>query len=540
MNKFYDEYFGVVNISNYQICFEELEILGKGIKFCSTPPLYDHGAVKENIDKFFRNANLFLFFSEEDHSQSEIEINSTDGFKHQELKLPSKFNPPMPSMLEHIQEILTDRILTHNPSKGRPRNLTKKQYHLLKELQNNNSIVIKKADKGSDIVIMDREFYVREAMRQLIGKKFYKRCEKDLTLEHHSLVQELILEMFNKKIISEQTYKFLSTGGKRTSIFYLLPKIHKNLLNPPGRPIVSAVDSPTERISMMLDIILQPLLVDTKSYIKDTPDFLRKIEEITILSEENFFTLDVASLYTNIPLEESLDIMEEEFFPKTKCGIPIKYFRKLLELILKCNNFKFDRKHFLQINGTVMGTRVAPTYANLFMAHFEEKYIYTHNSRPRKWFRFIDDIWGIFKGNKDSFQKFNSEINSIHSSITFTREFSETEVDFLDVTTYRKNSKVYSKLFCKPTDSHSYLEFNSCHPPNNKTSIPYSQFLRIRRNCTEWEFFIQNGLKLNAYFSIRGYPTNLVREAFLKVNALTRKEILFGDKKNTSDENTKK
>ena len=119
----------------------------------------------------------------------------------------------------------------------------------------------------------------------------------------------------------------------------------------------------------------------------------------------------------------------------------------LLELVLKCNNFKFDRNVFLQISGTAMGTRVAPTFANLFMAQFEEKYIYTHNSRPRKRFRFIDDIWGIFKGNKDSFQKFNSEINSIHSSITFSGEFSETEVDFLDVTTYRKNSKVYSKLF---------------------------------------------------------------------------------------------
>ena len=189
-------------------------------------------------------------------------------------------------MLEHIQEILTDRILTHNPSKARPRNLTKKQYHLLDELQNNNSIVIKKAGKGSNIVIMDREFYVKEAMRQLTDKKFYKRCEKDLTSEHYSLVQELILEMFNKKIISEQTYKFLSTGGKRTSIFYLLPEIHKNLLNPPGRPIVSSVDCPTERISMMLDIILQPLLLDTKSYTKYTPDFLRKIEELTILSEE--------------------------------------------------------------------------------------------------------------------------------------------------------------------------------------------------------------------------------------------------------------
>ena len=359
--------------------------------------------------------------------------------------------------------------------------------------------------------------------------------------------------MFNKKIISEQTYKFLSIGGKRTSIFYLLPKIRKNYLNSPGRPIVSSVDCPTERISMMLDLILQPLLLDTKSdstnfleltmtpdsspqritvpiylpalgvwkqlrslqtrkiileYIKDTPDFLRKLEELEILPEDNFFTLDVASLYTNIPLEESLDIMEEEFFPKTNCCIPVSYLRKMLELILKC---KFNRKHFLQTNGTAMGTRVSPTYANLFMAHFEETHIYTHNSRPRIWFRFIDDIWGIFRGDESSFKKFNFDINSVHSSIKLSGEFSNIEVNFLDVTTYRKNSKVFSRLFCKPTDSHSYLEFNSCHPPNNKKSIPYSQFLRIRRNCSEWKFFIENGLKLSTYFSLRGYPTNLVK-----------------------------
>ena len=134
--------------------------------------------------------------------------------------------------------------------------MTNAEYKMIEHLKENNSIVIKKADKGSSIVILDREYYIKEAMRQLSDKKFYKECKKDLTLEHHSIIQELILQMFDKKIISEQTYKFLSEGWKRTSIFYLLPKIHKNLVEPPGRPIVSSIDSPTERISMMLDIIL--------------------------------------------------------------------------------------------------------------------------------------------------------------------------------------------------------------------------------------------------------------------------------------------
>ena len=100
--------------------------------------------------------------------------------------------------------------------------------------------------------------------------------------------------------------------------------------------------------------------------------------------------------------------------------------------------------------------------------------------------------------------------------------------------------RIFSRLFCKPTDSHSYLEFNSCHPPQNKNSIPYSQFLRIRRNCTEWEDFLQNGLKLSAYFSIRGYRVELATKAFLQTNKLTRNEILEEKSNSIKDDTNKK
>ena len=80
--------------------------------------------------------------------------------------------------------------------------------------------------------------------------------------------------MFAEKEISEKTFLFLIKGGKRRSIIYMLPKIHKNKFPYPGRPIVSSVNSPTEKISMLLDIILQPFVLKTKSYIRDTGDFL--------------------------------------------------------------------------------------------------------------------------------------------------------------------------------------------------------------------------------------------------------------------------
>ena len=112
--------------------------------------------------------------------------------------------------------------------------------------------------------------------------------------------------------------------------------------------------------------------------------------------------------YTQTSIRRKSRDNGKRILSKTNCVIHTTYLVRMLELILKCNNFTFNRKHFLQVNGTAMGTRVAPTYANLFMAHFEETYVYFYrnNYKPRIWFRFIDDIWGIFSGNRNDFQTF--------------------------------------------------------------------------------------------------------------------------------------
>ena len=104
-------------------------------------------------------------------------------------------------------------------------------------------------------------------------------------------------------------------------------------------------------------------------------------------------------------------------------------------MVLKMNNFTFNNKNNLQINGTAMGTRVAPTYANLFMDYIERKFIYPQRIKPRIWFRFIDDIWGIFNGSESELLTFVEYCNSFHELIKFTIEYSRNEVSFLNVIT---------------------------------------------------------------------------------------------------------
>ena len=90
----------------------------------------------------------------------------------------------------------------------------------------------------------------------------------------------------------------------------MLPKIHK--VGHPARPIVSSSGAPTENISAFVDYHLHPLVTKLPSYIQDTSDFLRKLQDLPALPDNTLLvTLDVSSLYTNIPHTEGIDACRE-------------------------------------------------------------------------------------------------------------------------------------------------------------------------------------------------------------------------------------
>ena len=183
INTFWQKYYGVVHLSYYNLNQTELRVLGRGLKFCPTPPVYDHGRLKESLDRFFRTMTLFLFF-ESNNDNNVDETNDTDPkpFSHKDLKLPSTFNPVMPSNLECMYHSVMEKILKHNPTKERRRDLSNEEYKCLTKLAENKDIVIKKADKGSNTVILDRSQYVKEGEKQLNDSKYYEPQSKDLTL----------------------------------------------------------------------------------------------------------------------------------------------------------------------------------------------------------------------------------------------------------------------------------------------------------------------------------------------------------------------
>jgi peptide-methionine (R)-S-oxide reductase len=298
----------------------------------------------------------------------------------------------------------------------------------------------------------------------------------------------------------------------------------------PGRPIVSANNSPTERISEFADFFLKPLVLNTKSYVRDTTDFINKIESIDTLPNECYLcTVDVTSLYTNIPNEEGI----------SACKIILDNYRQgpcipsndniilVLRHVLNMNNFNFNGKHYLQVGGTAMGTRVAPSFANIFMADFEERYVYTYPTQPKIWLRYIDDIFMIWDHDKDSLDSFLNYLNECHHRIKFTSEISDSFVNFLDTSVHIDNNrKLYTDLYCKPTDAHNYLLYSSAHPKHLLRSLPYSQLLRIRRICSHISDFDKNAITIGQHFIRRHYPEDLISESIIRARRMDRRSLL--------------
>lgn len=89
------------------------------------------------------------------------------------------------------------------------------------------------------------------------------------------------------------------------------------------------------------------------------------------------------------------------------------------------------------------------------------------------------------------------------------------------------NNSIKSNLYRKPTSGHTVLRFHSFHPPALKKSIPYSQYLRLRRNCIDDADFKIHADNLCVRLKERGYTNTTLKQAFQKACGLTRKEALY-------------
>ena len=189
-------------------------------------------------------------------------------------------------------------------------NLPRDELEALHQLSQDDSIVIKPADKGSAIVVWGREGYCKEAYMQLNDSGVYQKVNSYSGKIINNIINQQLAHMLTQKEINKRQLTHLSTIRAEPGKFYLLPKIHKRLHQVPGRPIISNCGMATENISAFVEYHLSSIIPAIPRILKDTMDFLNRLTNINPIPENAFLvTFDVVGLYPHIPHQEGISAM---------------------------------------------------------------------------------------------------------------------------------------------------------------------------------------------------------------------------------------
>lgn len=157
---------------------------------------------------------------------------------------------------------------------------------------------------------MDTSTYLREAYRQLNDTEVYAKLSKDPKWDFEKKLLQIVNKAHHDHLIDDKLCTFLIVSNLITPVLYLLPKIHKTLIDPPGRPIVSGKGSLFNNASIFLDKLLCEFATTAPSYIRDTNDFLEKFKSVELPTNPVLASFDVISLYTSIDVIDGIEAVK--------------------------------------------------------------------------------------------------------------------------------------------------------------------------------------------------------------------------------------
>ena len=323
-------------------------------------------------------------------------------------------------------------------------------------------------------------------------------------------VNRYLRKLKAEKVINESIYSSLYASGSRPGILYGLPKVHKN--GCPIRPITSAIGTFNYKLSKFMVPLLAPVTLNQYT-VRDSFSFAKEICDFNF-GDCVLASFDVKSLFTNIPLTETVDICIDNLFQDQDMvfGFTKQQLHKLLSLAATDCYFLFDEKVFRQKDGVAMGNPLGPTLANAFLAHHEKNWLNDCplTFKPILYRRYVDDTFLIFRSPLH-IPMFLEYMNSRHSNIEFTSDVEEEgKLAFLDISIKHHNGTFSTSVYRKPTFTGLATKTSSFMPIEYKKNLILTLATRAYYICSDY-------LSLNNEFQYikRVLVSNGFRQSFV-------------------------
>lgn len=396
---------------------------------------------------------------------------------------------------------------------------TCEQQQVIDGLRRNKNIVILKQDKGRGVVVMNKSDYFQKALGFLEEPPFIKLGE-DPTKSFQGKVQRTLLKM--KNAFDKKTYKTLYPSSSHPGLFFGLAKLHKMPYNSndvkqlPLRPVISNIGTATYELSRYLSQLLSPL-AKSQYTIDSTKQFIQKIGREKIEDGYKMVSFDVKSLYTNVPLDHTINIILDKVYNEGLINTKLKRneLHQLLNLCTKELHFSFGDEIYQQTDGVAMGSPLGPVIANIFMVELEKNLVQGLSDKMKIWYRYVDDTFCFIKENE--IENVRDVLNGFHENIGFTYEVENSNsLSFLDVRIIKNNDGSFeTKVFRKETDTNIYIHWKSFAPKQWKIGT-LKGLIRRAHVVSSNDSFLQNEINhlRHVFTKINGFP-NFVFEKTL-------------------------
>ena len=351
-------------------------------------------------------------------------------------------------------------------------------------------------------------------------------------------LEKFLLKMKKKGFFNEIDYDKVYPQGSSVARIYGLPKMHKLKSASDQlkvRPIVSCINAYNYGLSSYLAKMVNPLI--PKDYCAD--DTFSFVQDVRNIDTHGCFMVsyDVTSLFTNIPLEETIELAVNLVFEKNpNIKISKAELKELFQVATSQSHFLFDGNFYDQVDGVAMGSPLGPVLANLFMAVNEKNWLESCENPPSFYKRYVDDIFCLMKSENDA-NSFLVYLNTKHPNIKFTMEVEkDKKLSFLDVLISSEKDNFETSVYRKLTFTGLFMNFKSFLPETYKLGLISTLIDRIYKISQNREIFNFELKKVKEFLGKNSYPPHLVdrqlKRYLRKVQAA--QEVSNVDEKNIS------
>ena len=252
-------------------------------------------------------------------------------------------------------------------------NISQDEAKAIKELRNNNDIVIAPADKGRAVVIMNKVDYNNKIEDHLSDQTTYVAQARDTTNSLRTSINQFLKQLLDMKLLSKIQYHNLFANSALIPLFYALIKIHK--IGNPIRPIVSFIGSPSYKIAKFISKLLTPFTNKSPIKLQNSVDIKQKLQNVIIPATNILISFDVKALFTSIPQNFAIDCLKtfleenQAIFEQTRLNT--SEILKLVRLCFDATLFSFNVKFYRQVTVTPMGSPFSVVIAEIVIQVIE-------------------------------------------------------------------------------------------------------------------------------------------------------------------------